>query len=506
VLVIRDGWGDRKDKKGNAILAANTPFTDHLLKTYPHTHLDAHGHAVGLGGSQAIGSSEVGHLNIGAGRIVKQLEVSISDAIATGEFNKNPAFVAAIDHVKKHNSRIHLMGLVQDAGVHADQEHLFALMKLCSASLSEQQILIHAFTDGRDTPPRSAKKYLDQLHGYTLLYPSTIATVMGRYYAMDRDKRWERTQMAYDGIVKGVGERVPDWERAVDSAYAQEQDDEFITPRILADYDGIHDNDAIIFFNYRLDRTRQLTLMLREATFDGVESVRRDYLDNIYYVAMSEYYSGMNAAIAFPNHPMENLLGKVLADNNLRQLRISETEKYAHVTYFFNGQVEEPNVGEDRKLIQSDKSVGTYDKAPAMKVHEIADALVSDLDKYDVVITNLVNADMVGHSGVFDATVQACEEVDSALKKITEAVLARGGVLLVTADHGNAEEMFGEDGSPKTAHTTHPVDLILVDDSGKYVLKQKMGKLGDIAPTLLARMGVEIPAEMTGENLLEIKH
>lgn len=501
MLLIRDGWGVRDAVEGNAVAAASIPYTQHLLATYPHTLLDAHGHAVGLTG-EAIGSSEVGHLNMGAGRVVKQVEVRISDAIVTGDFFKNEAFLKAIDHAVKHNSALHLMGLVQDAGVHAHQDHLFALLKLACRFLPKNRILIHAFTDGRDTPPRSAHQYLELLHGYTFMYPSTIASLTGRYYAMDRDKRWERTQIAYDGIVHAKGGRFPSWEEALEQAYATGEDDEFITPKIIGDYTGVHDNDAIIFFNFRLDRPRQLTQMFREASFPGVEQVHRDYLDNIFYVAMTLYYDGINATIAFPNQQMESLFGEVLSSLGMRQLRVSETEKYAHVTYFFNGQREEPYPGEDRILIPSDRSVATYDKAPTMKVHQVARAVVDHLDGYDVIIVNLVNADMVGHTGVFEATVKALEETDKAIALIVEEVRKRGGLVFITADHGNAEEMLQADGSPKTAHTTNPVHLIMVDDSARFGLRQGLGKLADVAPTVLTRMGIAVPEQMDGDILL----
>ncbi|HII29449.1 2,3-bisphosphoglycerate-independent phosphoglycerate mutase [Candidatus Woesearchaeota archaeon CG08_land_8_20_14_0_20_47_9] len=495
VLVIRDGWGYRREKKDNFIAQAKTPYADRLMKEYPNTLLDAAGEAAGLPKGYQ-GNSEVGHMTIGAGRIILQSLTRINKAIETGEFFRNKYLLEAIDNCKSLKSELHITGLLQEEGVHSHNAHLYALLELCKKeSLSDAYI--HVITDGRDAPPTHGVNYMrDLLKKIRSLGVGRIATVSGRYYAMDRDKRWERTKKAYDCIVRGEADEFDDPVRLLEDCYKKNETDEFITPRKAIGYPGLKDGDSFIFYNFRTDRPRQLTQAVVEKGFDGFERGPM----NVYFVAMTQYYKPMNAYVAFEEQPTKNLLGEVIARAGLRQLRISETEKYAHVTFFFNGQGEEPNKNEDRILISSPK-VATYDLKPEMSAFEIADRLVQEIDKnkYDFIVVNLVNGDMVGHTGVREACIKAAEAVDRCVEKITEKILEKDGVALIFADHGNLE-----DKTPafKTSHTMNKVPFILVSDDKKLKnarLREGKGLL-DIAPTVLKLFGIKKPAEMSGEG------
>lgn len=501
VLIVMDGWGIGKDRKqGNAIAMARPRNFGRLWRTYPHTTLKAHGEFVGLPkGTQ--GNSEIGHLNIGSGRIVYHPLVKINKAIEDKSFFRNKAFLDAIKHCKKRHSTLHIMGLVQDQGVHAHQDHLFALLRLCRQERF-RNVMIHFFSDGRDTPPKSALIFLSRLEKeMRKAGVGKIATVMGRYYAMDRDNRWPRTEKAYGALTGNAERTAKTAKEAITNAYSLGETDEFITPTAIGGFDGIKSGDAVIFFNYRLDRARQLTKAFVEKKFG---KFRREYVSGLFFVCMTEYYKDVPAHVAFEQESMSNLFGEVIARRGLRQLRISETEKYAHVTFFFNGQVEAPSKWEDRILMPSPK-VPTYDLKPEMSAYEITDRLISELrrQKYDAVICNLVNCDMVGHTGVMPAVVKAVRTVDECVGRITAAVLRQGGAAIVTADHGNAELKRGRKGEILTAHTTNDVPLILVTDDSRFKsAKLRKGILADIAPTMLQLLGVPKPKEMTGASLI----
>ncbi|MCD6145540.1 MAG: 2,3-bisphosphoglycerate-independent phosphoglycerate mutase [Methanosarcinales archaeon] len=487
ILTILDGFGLNESPDGNAIAHADTPNLDILRKRCPTCTLSAAGEAVGLPDGQ-MGNSEVGHLNIGAGRIVYQDLTRINRAISDKTFFRNPILQKAIEHAKMHNSCLHLMGLLSDGGVHSHLSHLLALLKFASAN--HVRTRIHAFLDGRDVPPRSALEYIKALDRYQ------IGTVAGRYYAMDRDNRWDRTEKAYRALVNGEGVSAESASDAVRKGYARGETDEFILPTIVrSDYIPISDDDSVIFFNFRPDRARQITRAFVDSDFSHFE---RQKLNNLYFVCMTEYDSTINAHVAYAPEHLTNTLGEVLSKHGLRQLRIAETEKYAHVTFFFNGGVETPNTGEDRLLIPSPK-VATYDLKPEMSAYELTDAVIERIKSYDVIILNYANCDMVGHTGVFDAAVKAVETVDTCVGRVIDAVQRIGGSAIITADHGNAEEMIDEDGTPHTAHTTNPVPLILVTDQNVGL---RNGKLADIAPTMLEILGIPKPAEMTGESLI----
>ena len=500
ILIIRDGWGINPKKEGNAILLAKIPNNDNYEKNYPKTTIKCHGLYVGLpAGNQ--GNSEVGHLNIGAGRIVYQSLTRIDKSIEDGDFYTNPAFIKAIQNCKKNSSTLHLMGLIQDQGVHAVTRHCIALLELAKKQGLET-VYVHAFTDGRDTPPKSAQTYLEQLQeAMKNLGTGRVATVMGRYYAMDRDNRWERTELAYNALVKGEGVKVKNWKEAIEDAYKNNETDEFIKPRTI-DYEGIQDKDSIIFFNYRLDRTRQLTHALINTEFDKFKRQKKE----VTFVAFTNYYDNMNAEIAFTPISNKNILGEVLSNNNLYQLRIAETEKYAHVTFFFNGQNETPNKNETRVLINSPK-VATYDLQPEMSAYEVTEKVIEKLneDKYEVIILNFANGDMVGHTGILDAAIKAVETVDECIGKIVELILEKKGTAIITADHGNCEQMIDYiTNKPMTAHTTNDVPLILVSADEKLKkTKLKQGTLADIAPTILEILEIKKPEEMTGQSLIQ---
>jgi 2,3-bisphosphoglycerate-independent phosphoglycerate mutase len=498
ILVIRDGWGYRKECSDNAICETPTPNTKRLMESYPNVLLAASGEAVGLPDGYQ-GNSEVGHMTIGSGRIIFQSMAKINKSIKSGEFFRIPELVGSVENCKKYNTKLHVMGLLQNEGVHAHEDHLYAILEMCKR-MSFKDVYVHVFTDGRDAPVTDSIMHIERLTAkFRELGLGEVATVSGRYYAMDRNKTWERTKKAYDCLVKGETERVfDDSLDYVKSCHAKGETDEFIIPSRARGYPGVKDNDSMIFFNFRTDRTRQLTQAIVERDFPGWE--RRPL--TVYYVAMTQFYSPMDAKVAFKDQVLANLLGEVLAAQNLKQLRISETEKYAHVTFFFNGQNEKPNGGEDRILINSPK-VATYDLKPQMSVYEIRDRLVEEIKskKYDFIVTNLVNCDMVGHTGIIEAIHKAVAAVDECVGGIVEAGLQSGYTLLVFADHGNAEDQ-----TPmwRTSHTINPVPVILVSEDSRLKaarLKSDRG-LEDIAPTVLELMGVNKPQEMTGESII----
>ncbi len=508
LLIIMDGWGWREDIEGNAIRLAGTPNLDLLQKNYPFTLLKCAGEAVGLPEGQ-MGNSEVGHLNIGAGRIVYQELTRINMSIKDGSFYRNPVFLEAINSVKHSSGKLHLMGLLSDGGVHSHIEHLFALLKLAKDHGLAQKTFIHAFTDGRDTPPTSGIEYVRQLVAkIEELGSGKIATVSGRYYAMDRDKRWDRTALAYKAIVLGEGIKSKDPIEAIQSAYDQNETDEFIKPRVIFENETpvatIEDGDAVIFFNFRADRVRQLTRALTDPNFN--EFVREKFPKLSYFVCMTLYDEEFDLPIAFPPEIPKHIWGEEISLAGLYQLRIAETEKYAHVTYFFNGGEEEPFPLEERKLIPSPKEVPTYDLKPEMSAYEITKEVIERIKqkKYHFIVMNYANGDMVGHTGVLEAAIKAVKVVDECVGKVIEAFRNYiGGPIIVTADHGNCEMMIDpETGEPFTAHTANPVPFYLVDDRFKNA-KLKEGILGDIAPTGLYLMGLSIPTEMTGKVLIE---
>jgi 2,3-bisphosphoglycerate-independent phosphoglycerate mutase len=495
ILIILDGFGLSKSIRGNAIAHAKTPNLDHLREKYPTCTLQASGEAVGLPEGQ-MGNSEVGHLNIGAGRVVYQDLTRINMAISNKTFFRNPVLRKAIERVKTHDSCLHLMGLVSDGGVHSHITHLLALIELASAN--GVRTVVHAFLDGRDVPPRSALEYINVVDGYK---GCRIGTVMGRYYAMDRDNRWERVEKAYRALVSGEGGSAESAADAVRNAYERGENDEFVLPTVISDAGGhapISDGDSIIFFNFRPDRAREITRAFTDAESDFSHFKRRK-LANLYFACMTEYDATIDADVAYAPEEIANTLGEVLSKQGLRQLRIAETEKYAHVTFFLNGGIETPEPGEDRCLIPSPR-VATYDLLPEMSAYEVTDAVIERIGSYDVIILNYANCDMVGHTGIFEAAVTAVEAVDACVGRVIDAVQKSAGSAIITADHGNAEEMVGEDGAPHTAHTTNPVPLILVTDPVMTGVRD--GKLADIAPTMLRMLGLPKPPEMTGKSLV----
>ncbi len=503
MLVILDGWGYRKEKEGNAVLAARTPNLDRLEKEYPWCFLKASGEAVGLPKGM-MGNSEVGHMTIGAGRIVNQDLTRINLSIRKGDFFKNQVFLSAISNVKANDSSLHLMGLASYGGIHSYMPHLYALIKL-SQEQGLKKVYIDAFLDGRDEPPKSALGDIKELDAFCKEHGNAkIATVSGRYYAMDRDKRWDRTKLAYDALTRGVAPyTAPNAETAVSEAYARGETDEFVKPTIITDPEGkpvatIQDNDSVIFFNFRPDRARQLTWAFVKEDFDGFVREKRP---KVYFVCMTQYEETLDVPVAFSPVKLENVLGEVLSKHGLIQLRIAETEKYAHVTYFLNGGEEKHYEGEDRCLIPSPK-IATYDLKPEMSAYEITDEVIRRIHsgKYDVIVLNFANMDMVGHTGVFEAAVKAVEAVDKCVGRIVETLKEKGGGALITADHGNAEEMIDlKTGEPHTAHTSYPVKCISFGNDEVKALRN--GKLCDVAPTLLELLGIPKPQEMTGKSL-----
>ncbi len=496
MLMILDGYGIRQETKGNAIYAAKKPNLDRLAQQWPCTALGASGLDVGLPDGQ-MGNSEVGHTNIGAGRVVYQELTRISKAITDGDFEKNPVLNAAIDAMGSDGT-LHLMGLLSDGGVHSHYTHLYALLALAKRR-GLKKVAVHSFLDGRDTDPKSGAGFLRNLQTeLARVGVGYCASVVGRYYAMDRDKRWERVQQAYDAVARGTGVPFTDAAKAVEASYAQEVTDEFVKPLVAEGYSGIKDGDAVIFYNFRPDRARELSRALLDDAFDGFERVRPRLAA---YVCMTSYDVTMpNCTVAFAPQSLDKTLGQMVENAGLRQLRIAETEKYAHVTFFFNGGVETPFPHEDRILVASPK-VATYDLQPEMSAYIATEKLLEALDNndYGLVVLNFANCDMVGHTGIFEAAVKAVETVDACVGKIADKVLALGGALIITADHGNADEMENPDGSPMTAHTTNLVPVIAVGCSQQL---RTGGALCDLAPTLLALLDIPQPAEMTGRPLL----
>ena len=499
LLLILDGWGVREGAPDNAIAAAETPNWDRLWTECPHALLETSGEAVGLPAGQ-MGNSEVGHMNIGAGRIVYQELTRISKAIDSGDFRTNPALVETVEAAG--DNAVHVMGLLSDGGVHSHEDHFFATLRL-AAEHHAGPIRIHLFLDGRDTPPRSASGSIERLENVLADIPQArVASVSGRYWAMDRDQRWERIERAWHAIAQGRSEFTADSAMdALERAYQRGEDDEFVQPTVVAADDALGDGDSVVFINFRADRARQLTRVLADPEFDAFDA-RRPALAAV--ATMTRYESDLDTHVAFPPARLDHLLGQELAAAGVGQLRIAETEKYAHVTYFFNGGMEQVFEGEDRKLIPSPK-VATYDLQPEMSAPELADQLVGAIEsrKWPVIVCNVANPDMVGHSGKFDAAVAAVEAVDRLLGRVTDAIAAAGGEMLVTADHGNVEQMTDpESGQPHTAHTTNPVPLVFV---GRAAAVARSGSLRDIAPTMLALLGLEIPEAMTGRPLVEIE-
>ncbi len=498
-LIILDGFGYNPSDYGNAIRAAKTPNLDKLFATCPHTLIGASGMDVGLPDGQ-MGNSEVGHTNIGAGRIVYQELTRITKSISDGDFFQNEALCGAVENCKKNGTALHLMGLLSDGGVHSHNKHLYGLLELAKRAGLEK-VYVHCFMDGRDVPPTSGKEYIEELLAKTKeIGVGKIASIMGRYYAMDRDNRWERVEKAYAAMVYGEGETAECPVCAMEKSYAADVTDEFVVP-VVCDKEGqIHANDSVIFFNFRPDRAREITRTLVDPDFNGF--VRKNGFFPLYFVCMTQYDAKMpNVQVAFKPQSLANTFGQYISDKGLTQLRIAETEKYAHVTFFFNGGVEAPCQNEDRALIASPK-VATYDLKPEMSAYEVTDELLARLDsgKYDVIILNFANCDMVGHTGVFEAAVAAVEAVDTCLGKVVDKILSMGGRALITADHGNADQMYEPDGSPFTAHTTNPVPLLLVGEKD-HTLKEG-GRLADLAPTMLEMLGLPKPVEMDGKSLL----
>ena len=506
ILIIRDGWGInphgplQAEQDGDATVLAHTPFHDHLLAAYPHGRLSASGLDVGLPEGQ-MGNSEVGHLNLGAGRIVYQDLTRIDKAIAEARLAEMPVVKEAFARACAPGRRLHFMGLVSDGGVHSHVDHLVALARIAHAA-GVPEILIHAFTDGRDTSPTGGVGYLEHLEGALVGTGARIVTVIGRYFAMDRDNRWERTKLAWDAIVCGKGTVCAlDPTDAVRPLYDGGTTDEFLPPMIFpppeAGEPRVHDGDVVFFFNFRSDRAKQLSAAFLNEDFQGFE---RTHWPRVHYVTLTQYDASYDCPHVFPPQTLEKILGQVVAEAGKRQLRIAETEKYPHITYFFNGGVETPFPSEDRRIVPSPK-VATYDLQPEMSADKVTAEVLNDLADYDLVILNFANPDMVGHTGVVEAAVTAVETIDDAVQQVIERVLELGGKALVTADHGNCEYLRNPDGSPNTAHTTNLVHVIYVaDDAGSVEVDD--GILADVAPTLLALLGVERPLEMTGQNLL----
>ncbi|WP_138203737.1 2,3-bisphosphoglycerate-independent phosphoglycerate mutase [Haloimpatiens lingqiaonensis] len=504
MLMILDGYGISDKEDGNAVKAAHKPNYDTLYNNYPHTQLNASGLSVGLPEGQ-MGNSEVGHLNIGAGRIVYQELTRITKEKQEGKFEQNEAFLWAIDNAKEKDSALHLMGLLSDGGVHSHIEHLKGLLDLAK-NKGLKKVYIHGFLDGRDVPPASAKKYIRDIEEYCgKIGIGKLATIAGRYYAMDRDNRWERVELAYNALVLGKGEEVNSALEGIEKSYNDNKTDEFVLPTIVLE-DGkptatIKNGDSIIFFNFRPDRARELTRALNDKVFEGF---KRENLD-LHFVCMTQYDKTIeNVKIAYKPQTLENTLGEYISSLGKKQLRIAETEKYAHVTFFFNGGVEAPNEGEDRALIPSPK-VATYDLKPEMSAYEVTEELLKrlDEDKYDLIILNYANPDMVGHTGVFEAAKKAIETVDECIGKVVNKVLEKDGTVFITADHGNSEQMIDySTGKPMTAHTTGPVPFLYVSNNSAGKTLKDGGKLADIAPTILKEMGIQKPEEMTGEAII----
>ena len=499
-LIILDGFGYLPTDRGNAVKHANTPVFDSIFQNYSHTLIGASGEDVGLPDGQ-MGNSEVGHLNIGAGRIVYQELTRITKEIREGSLFTNLALLEAMENAKKEGRALHLMGLLSDGGVHSHNSHIEGLL-LMAKQQGVKDVYVHAFMDGRDTPPQSGKDYIVQLENFMKTHGiGKILTVSGRYYAMDRDKRWDRVKLAYDAIVKADAPKADSALSCIEASYHENVTDEFVLPTVIGEgLTTLSAHDSVIFFNFRPDRARELTRAIVDRDFDGFE---REYFETT-YVTMTQYDKTMpNVIVAYTPQTLDNTLGEYIASKGKTQLRIAETEKYAHVTFFFNGGREEAYANEERILVPSPK-VATYDLKPEMSAYEVTDMLINDLETNpkDLIVLNFANPDMVGHTGVFEAAVKAVETVDICLGKVLDKIKSLGGVAFITADHGNAEQMFDDLGGPFTAHTTNKVPFVMVDDVNKNIKLRDGGRLCDFAPTILEVMGLEKPEEMTGISLL----
>ena len=507
MLIILDGWGVREDREGNAVAQANMPFLNKSQRQYPCSQLVTFGNAVGLP-DKIMGNSEVGHLNIGAGRVVHQDLMRIDKAIEDGSFFENEAIGQLMEKIKKNGSTLHLMGLVSDGGVHSQLAHLLALLDM-ARSKQLKQVAVHAILDGRDTPPTSGVKYLSALQSHIETFGfGAIASICGRYFAMDRDKRWDRIKKAYLLYTRGQGVKGSDPIAAVNKAYQKNETDEFVTPIVMVTEDGtprgtVTNGDGILFFNFRADRAREITRAFTDEFFNEFE--RNPRPDLCGYTCMTRFDEDFSLPIAFEPLHMKNILGEIISKNKLRQLRIAETEKYAHVTYFFNGGREEPFEGEDRCLIPSPRDVSTYDQKPEMSAIEVTQEVIDRIDSgaYHLIVLNFANMDMVGHSGILSAAIKACETIDRCVQKIVRKLLEKEWAVIVTADHGNAEKMVDEEGNPYTAHTVGRVRCILIDHT-RTDISLKDGALCDIAPTILKIMELPQPSEMTGKSLLAL--
>ncbi len=505
-LIIMDGWGDNPVKEFNAVEAAKTPVLDSLVANYAHTDIQASGIDVGLPEGQ-MGNSEVGHTNIGAGRIVYQELTRIGKAIKDGDFFKNETLCKAVDKAVAAGKAVHIMGLMSPGGVHSHQDHIVAMIKL-AAQRGAKKVYFHAFTDGRDVAPRSAHEYIAVIeNAFKEAKVGRIATLVGRYYAMDRDNRWDRVQQAYDLLTQGKSQfgSFATADEALDAAYARDENDEFVKASVIGEKAPLEDGDSLIFMNFRADRARQITRSFVNSDADFTGFVREVKPKLASFVMLTQYAADIKTDCAYPPEDLTNTLGEWLSKKGMTQLRISETEKYAHVTFFFNGGREAPYENEDRILVPSPK-VATYDLQPEMSAYEVTEEAVKRIDsgKYDVMILNFANPDMVGHTGVMEAAVKAVHTVDECAAKVVEAILRNGGRAIITADHGNCEKMLADDGvTPFTAHTTNPVPVILVDNGRKDAKLRSGGRLSDLAPTMLDLMGMEIPREMTGKSLIE---
>lgn len=501
ILIIMDGWGLGKVQTADAIQNAHVPFVSSLYAQYPNSTLITCGEDVGLPEGQ-MGNSEVGHLNLGAGRIVYQELQRINVAVRSGEFAKNPKLLEAIHFAKKHGKKLHLLGLVSDGGVHSHTSHLKAICTVCKQE-GLTDVFVHAFTDGRDTDPKSGLAYVADVEAHLKQTTGKIATVSGRYYAMDRDKRWERVKLAYDCMVHATGNTASSAKDAIEASYAAGKTDEFILPTVITDNAGapvavIEDGDVAICFNFRTDRCREITEVLTQQDFPEFGMKELD----LHYTTMTLYDQKFkNVSVIFENDNLNNTLGEVLANHGKKQIRIAETEKYPHVSFFFSGGREEPFTGESRIMVPSPK-VATYDLQPEMSAREITAKLLPEIaaESADFICLNFANADMVGHTGIFSAAVKAVETVDDCVRQIVTEALPHGYTIFLTADHGNADYMINEDGTPNTAHTLNPVPLFIIDQNWKGTVNS--GKLGDIAPSILTMMGLPIPAEMTGNVLV----
>ena len=504
MLMILDGFGINEKTEGNAVKLANIPNLNEILKSNPNTIIHTSGLEVGLPEGQ-MGNSEVGHTNIGAGRIVYQDLAKITKAIEDGDFFSLPEFVKAIENCRKNNSKLHIMGLLSDGGVHSHNRHLYGLLEMAKRRDFEN-VYVHCFLDGRDTPPASGEGYIAELEEKMKEKGiGQIATLSGRFYSMDRDKRWERVSKAYDALVNGVGEKANSAISAIEESYQKEVFDEFVKPTVITNKNGepvakIEDGDSVIFFNFRPDRAREITRSIVDKNFDGFETKKMD----TYFVCMTPYDETMpNVEVAYKKEEIKNTFGEYISSKGLKQLRIAETEKYAHVTFFFNGGEEKQYEGEDRILVPSPK-VETYDLKPEMSAYEVTDKVVEAIksEKYDSIILNYANPDMVGHTGNIEAAIKALEAIDECVSRVVKAINEVGGILLITADHGNSEQMIDyKTGEPYTAHTTNPVPLAIVGIPNNKKIKE--GRLADLAPTMLDLMGLEKPNEMTGESLIE---